>query len=226
MALTKERLEEFTHLTAKQAAEKLGYSLANIYAVAKYYGLSFSKKRPLKEELEKVCHLDANQIAEKYQVTTHTVRLWAKFYGLKITRKEVDRIRPSRVELEKIMPLSQKQVAEIYGVTIQSVSLWGEKYGLTFLPTRNLRRKIRPPKEDIKDIPISEVVDKYKVCRGTVRKWRKEYGLCHQRATKEEVEKLSHLKQVEISKILGVSQSVVSSLMKEYGLKSNKGKSC
>lgn len=218
--LTREVLEELTHLTYKQVAEKLGVSLATIYYVSKSYGISFSKKRPSKEELEKLSHLNVYQIAEKYQVKISCVRLWARVYDLKFARKEKeDIIKPSKEELEKLTHLSQKQIAEFYGVTKQSVSLWGKEYGLTFLPTKGKVRKIPlPPREDLKNLSVNETATKYKVSVGTVVKWRRELDLGLKRPSKEELEKLSHLKQSEIAQILGVSQSLVSYLRIQYGI--------
>lgn len=218
--LTKETLQLLSHLTAKQAAETLGVSLGTIYVVAKAYGISFSKNRPTKEELQKHIHLNANEIAEIYKVTPATIRIWAKFYDLKLTRKEAEvKIKPSKEELEKLTHLSQKQIAQFYGVTKQYVSLWGKEYGITFLPTKGkIKKKPMPSKEEIEGLTMNQVVEKYKVSVSTAGKWRKELGLGSKRPTKEELEKLSHLKQKEIGQILGVSQTLVSYLMRKYGI--------
>ena len=218
--LTKEELEKLTHLTVKQVSEKLGVATSKVYLAAKAHGISFAKSRPSREELEKLTHLTAKEIAALYQVRPNTVSLWGKAYGLKFTRKTIeDRIKPSREELEKLTHLSQKQIAELYGVTKQSVSLWGKDYGLTFTPTKGQYRKITmPSREEIKDLSLTEVVARYNVSITTAGKWRKQLDLLYKRPRREELEKLSHLRQIEIGQILGISQTLVSYLMRKYGI--------
>jgi predicted XRE-type DNA-binding protein len=220
ITFTKEELEKLTHLTVKQVSEKLGVRQSRVYRASKTYGLSFAKARPSREELEQLTHLTAHDIAGIYGVKPNTVSIWSSYYGLKFTRKEKeDRIKPSREELEKLTHLSQKQIAELYGVTKQSVSLWGKDYGLTFTPTKGQYRKIpMPSREEIKDLSLTEVVARYNVSITTAGKWRKQLDLLYKRPRREELEKLSHLRQIEIGQILGISQSLVSSLMRKYGI--------
>ncbi len=217
ITFTKEELEKLTHLTVKQVSEKLGVRQSRVYRAAKTYGLSFAKARPSREELEQLTHLTAHDIAGIYGVKPNTVSIWSSYYGLKFTRKEKeDKIKPSKEELEQLTHLSQKEVGKLYGVTRQSVSLWAIEYGLKF-PRKN-KRKAVPSREDIQDLAVTEVMAKYKVSFGTVTKWRKDLDLLFKRPSKEDIENLSHLKQIEIGQVLGVSQSLVSSLMRKYGI--------
>jgi transposase len=90
--LTREVLEELTHLTYKQVAEKLGVSLATIYYVSKSYGISFSKKRPSKEELEKLSHLKQIEVAQILGISQSLVSYLRIQYGIaKKYKKEKDK---------------------------------------------------------------------------------------------------------------------------------------
>lgn len=222
--MNKEFLSTLTHLTLRKAAKECGISYHKLYILSKEYGLTFFKKKPSKEELTSVSHLSLTELAEKYNVSPATVSNWVSEYGIKLNRKKYESSfssKPNKDELIPLLNLTQKEVAEKYGVTKQAVSLWCKEYGIDFKSGRASKfKKPIPSKEELLNKSITEVAEKYGVSQSLASKWKASYNIkpVYLKPSKERLEELKHLTQVEIAEILGVVQTYVSVLYKQYNI--------
>ena len=220
--MTKEELSRYTHLTIKKASTKCGLSVYKLKNLAVKYNLTFSSKKPSKEELSNLTHLSVTEIAKMYEVTRPTVSKWTSEYGIKLTRKKYETrasLKPSKEELLSLLNLTPKEVSEKYGVSKQCVSLWCKEYGIQFRNGRGVSLiKPKPSKEDLLGKTLKEIATEFGVSESLANKWKIQYGIktVLLRPSKERLEELKHLPQVEIARILGIVQTYVSILYKQY----------
>jgi len=207
-------------------AQEYGVSTTTVCLWFKHYNIKKVRAsktnnitiKPTPDQLLAISHLPLKDIANQFNTSIFTVCKWLTEFNIS---KPHSGAKPSKQELEALSHLNRKQIAKIYNVTKQCVSLWTKNYNISFLKPPHHNAVSIPPKEELLDnTTIKQKALKYNASTTTVLKWYRHYNISIQnKPSKQTLESLSHLKFINIAKILSFSPQYISYLFKHYNIK-------